>query len=135
RLKTKDQDPARLDCAIESPNLQTVDVATLPTDADALKVCFTRRVLGGTGEPSACNDAAYRDRLGETVKGYVRTNGFSELARRYALNLTNGRFLWRNRIGAEQVEVRVARLKEGRSVDSWTFDALAFPLRDMVEPP
>jgi CRISPR-associated protein Csy3 len=65
----------------------------------------------------------------------VRTNGFSELARRYALNLTNGRFLWRNRIGAEQVEVRVARLKEGRSVDSWTFDALAFPLRDMVEPP
>lgn len=135
RLKTKDQDPARLDAAIESPNLQTVDVATLPTDADTLKVCFTLRVLGGTGEPSACNDAAYRDRLVETVKGYVRTNGFSELARRYALNLTNGRFLWRNRIGAEQVEVRVARLKEGRSVDSWTFDALAFPLRDMVEPP
>ena len=29
RLKTKDQDPAKLDAAIENPNLQTVDVATL----------------------------------------------------------------------------------------------------------
>src|SRR5690625_7124196 len=27
RLKTKDQDPAKLDAAIEHPNLQTVDVA------------------------------------------------------------------------------------------------------------
>ena len=30
RLKTKDQDPAKLDAAIENPNLQTVDVAALP---------------------------------------------------------------------------------------------------------
>jgi CRISPR-associated protein Csy3 len=60
RLKTKDQDPAKLDAAIENPNLQTVDVATLPADADTLKVTFTLRVLGGVGEPSACNEAAYR---------------------------------------------------------------------------
>ena len=37
RLKTKDQDPAKLDAAIENPNLQTVDVATLPAD-DAASV-------------------------------------------------------------------------------------------------
>lgn len=49
RLKTKDQDPAKLDAAIENPNLQTVDVAALPLDADTLKVQFTLRVLGGTG--------------------------------------------------------------------------------------
>jgi len=47
RLKTKDQDPAKLDAAIENPNLQTVDVATLPPDADTLKVQFTLRVLAG----------------------------------------------------------------------------------------
>ncbi|MBW9253778.1 type I-F CRISPR-associated protein Cas7f/Csy3, partial [Acidithiobacillus ferriphilus] len=29
RLKTRDQDPAKLDAAIENPNLQTVDVAAL----------------------------------------------------------------------------------------------------------
>jgi CRISPR-associated protein Csy3 len=31
RLKTKDQDPAKLDALIENPNLQTVDVAALPS--------------------------------------------------------------------------------------------------------
>jgi len=65
RLKTKDQDPAKLDAAIENPNLQTVDVATLPHDADTLKAQFTLRVLAGTGTPSACNDATYRQRLGK----------------------------------------------------------------------
>ena len=55
RLKTSGQDPAKLDAAIQNPNLQTVDVAALPADADTLKVQFTLRVLGGTGRPSACS--------------------------------------------------------------------------------
>ena len=124
RLKTKDQDPAKLDAAIESPNLQAVDVATLPADADTLKVQFTLRVLPGTGQPSACNDASYRQKLTSTVAGYVQEHGFTELARRYATNLANGRFLWRNRIGAEQVEVTVARISDGQQSASWTFQAL-----------
>lgn len=37
----QDQDPAKLDASIQSPNLQTVDVATLPNDADTLRVRFT----------------------------------------------------------------------------------------------
>lgn len=134
RLKAKDQDPVKLDAAIENPNLQTVDVATLPADADTLKVQFTLRVLGNVGEPSACNDRAYRDRLVETVQGYVQDNGFAELARRYALNLANGRFLWRNRIGAEQAEVRVAQLKDGKPAATWEYDALSISLRDMDVP-
>ena len=126
RLKGGASDPAKLDAAIQSPNLQTVDVATLPADADTLKVQFTVRVLAGTGQPSACNDAAYRQKLLATVNGYVAQHGgFDELAKRYAANLANGRFLWRNRIGAEQVEVTVAQLKDGAPVASWTFDALS----------
>lgn len=135
RLKTKDQDPAKLDAAIENPNLQTVDVATLPADADTLKVRFTLRVLGGAGTPSACNNADYQTKLRETVKGYVDAHGFGELARRYACNIANGRFLWRNRIGAEQVEVQVAQLVDGQPAQSWTFDALALSLRDFEAPP
>lgn len=124
RLKGGATDPAKLDAAIQNPNLQTVDVATMPADADTLKVQFTLRVLAGTGQPSACNDAAYRQKLIATVGGYVQQNGFVELARRYAANLANGRFLWRNRIGAEQVEVTVAQLKDGKAATSWIFDAL-----------
>jgi CRISPR-associated protein Csy3 len=134
-LKTKDQDPAKLDAAIENPNLQTVDVATLPADADTLKVSFTLRVLGGAGTPSACNNADYQRKLQDTVKGYVEANGFAELARRYASNLANGRFLWRNRLGAEQVEVQVAQLVNGQPAQAWTFDALALSLRHFDAPP
>ena len=134
RLKTKDQDPAKLDAAIENPNLQTVDVATLPADADTLRLRFTLRVLGGTGKPSACNEANYRLKLHETIETYKLANGFGELAGRYAANLANGRFLWRNRIGAEQVEVRIARAIEGIPQQPWIFDSLQISLRDFVTP-
>jgi len=130
RLKTKDQDPAKLDAAIENPNLQTVDVATLPSDNDTLMVRFTVRVLAGAGIPSACNNAAYQAKLKGVVESYVSTYGFGALAQRYATNLANGRFLWRNRFGAEQVEVQVRVISKGDIQKSWVFDALASSLRD-----
>lgn len=129
RLKTKDQDPTKLDAAIANPNLQTVDVATLPANADTLKVRFTLRVLSGAGTPSACNSAPYQTKLLSTVKGYVDANGFTELAQRYAANLANGRFLWRNRVGAESVQVNVDQLKDGKAQKFWSFNALALDLR------
>lgn len=131
RLKTKDQDPAKLDAAIENPNLQTVDVAALPADADTLKVQFTLRVLAGAGTPSACNSAEYQAKLTQTVRSYVAAHGFAELANRYAANLANGRFLWRNRIGAERVQVHVARIKDGKADGLWSFDALGQHLRKL----
>ncbi|MFV0478332.1 MAG: type I-F CRISPR-associated protein Csy3 [Parahaliea sp.] len=124
RLKTKDQDAAKLDAAIENPNLQTVDVATLPADADTLKVEFTLRVLAGAGEPSACNNTDYRNRLAQTVQGYIEQYGFAELARRYAANLANARFLWRNRIGAESASVCIEQLQNAKPSQTWDFDAL-----------
>ena len=130
RLKTKEQDPAKLDAAIENPNLQTVDVAALPADADTLAVRFSLRVLDGAGIPSACNNADYQAKLKNAVTHYVETNGFETLARRYAHNLANGRFLWRNRIGAEQVEVQVKLLEQGAVAETWTFDALALSLKN-----
>jgi CRISPR-associated protein Csy3 len=129
RLKAKEQDPAKVDAAIENPNLQTVDVAALPSNADTLMARFTLRVLGGAGTPSACNNAEYQERLKQAVEGYVENHGFTELARRYAYNLANGRFLWRNRVGAEQVEVQIRRMERGEAADVWTFDALSLSLR------
>lgn len=130
RLKTKDQDPAKLDAAIQNPNLQTVDVATLPPDADTLRLCFNLRVLGGAGIPSACNNPDYQEVLKNTIGQYRQDSGFAELARRYAHNLVNGRFLWRNRMVAEQVEVEIRHLEQGKVTASWQFDALEWSLRD-----
>lgn len=134
RLKTKEQDPAKLDASIENPNLQTVDVATLPNDADTLKIRFTLRVLSGVGTPSACNNSDYLQKLQATVKGYVADHGFSALAYRYATNLANGRFLWRNRMGAEEIEVHVRHKKNGQDNSTWLFKAFDFSLRNFDAP-
>ena len=131
RLKTeKEQDPAKLDAQIQSPNLQTVDVATLPSTSDTLRVRFTVRVLQGVGHPSACNNSEYQNKLRKTVDEYKKEHGFGELAKRYAYNLANGRFLWRNRMGAEQIEVQICHKAKGEVVTSWKFDAHTFSLRD-----
>jgi len=134
RLKTKDQDPAKLDASIANPNLQTVDVAMLPNDVDTLRVRFTLKVLGGAGMPSACNNADYQQQLQSTVQQYIETNGFTELANRYAYNLANGRFLWRNRLGAEEIKVQVHHLKQGKRSESWSFNSLDFSQRDFALP-
>lgn len=134
RLGAKDQDPAKLDASIQAPNLQTVDVAALPNNADTLRVRFTLRVLGGVGVPSACNNVNYQEKLKSTIKQYAERHGLKELACRYAYNLANGRFLWRNRVGAEQVEVQIRLLQKGEEIQHWTFDAQSFSLRQFVAP-
>lgn len=134
RIPPKDMDPAKLDAKIENPNLQTVDVATLPSEVDTLQVRFTVRVLGGAGMPSACNSATYQQKLKTVVDGYASNPGFATLAQRYACNLANGRFLWRNRLGAEMVEVQVRHLQNGQAVKTWTFNALDFDLRRFEAP-
>ncbi len=129
RLKTKDQDPAKLDKQIESPNLQKVDVASLPPQADTLKLCFTLKVLKGVGTPSACNNLDYQKKLLEKVGEYESSEGYGFLACRYAANVANGRFLWRNRIGAECIQVRVNAQGSDGNTKSWVFDSLKMNLR------
>lgn len=121
-------DPAKLDAEVEKPNLQVVDAATLPMSADTLKVKFTLRVLGQVSKPSACNDAEYQRALQTAIDGYLSEHGCIEQAYRYACNLAGGRFLWRNRLGAEAIEVRV----EAAGGDTWTFDAYERALDDLT---
>ncbi len=90
-------DPAKLHAEIQKANLQRVDVAALPADADTLKMTFSLRVLGNLAVPSVCNDKNYQDALQTVIEGYITEQGFAELALRYATNLANARFLWRTR--------------------------------------
>ncbi|CAI1790910.1 CRISPR type I-F/YPEST-associated protein Csy3 [Serratia ficaria] len=129
RLKnTIASDPAKLDAEIQKPNLQTVDVAALPQNSDTLKVVFTLRVLGNLVTPSVCNDQEYQNALQAVIAGYIEEHGFGALAARYAENLANGRFLWRNRVGAEMVSVRVTGSK------TWEFNAHDYSLREFSQP-
>ncbi len=124
RQKTNIQnDPAKLNAELEKPNLQRVDVAALPFEKDTLRVNFSLRVLGNLEKPSACNEPAYEQALVQVVRGYAAKYNFIELSRRYSENLANGRFLWRNRVGAEQIEVRIRHIHRQQMQQEFVFDA------------
>lgn len=130
RLKNAiSSDPAKLDNEVQKANLQTVDAAALPTDDDTLKVVFTLRVLPDISMPSVCNSAEYQKKLCETIEGYLVKHKCEELAYRYACNLANGRFLWRNRVGAEQIEIHITT-PDNQSI---VFDAYEYPMREFPE--
>ncbi len=130
RLKAVlENDPAKLDAEVEKPNLQTVDHCALPAQFDTLKLQFTFKVLSGVEEPSACNLASFQQTYRSAVEAYIAETKFAELAKRYAVNLANARFLWRNRVGAESIEVVVTQLGSNEN-RSWTFDAKDVGLRD-----
>ncbi len=100
-------DPTKLDAETEKANLQTVDVATLNNDCDTLLIKWSCKVLPFTGKPNVCNNQSYQSKLLEVVSGYIQEHGIGALSLRYAANIANARWLWRNRIGAESVQVTV----------------------------
>jgi CRISPR-associated protein Csy3 len=121
-------DPVKLNAEVEKANLQTVDSCALDPDQDTLKLHFTLKVLGGVQQPSACNNALFKQSYSSAVRDYIGKEGFKELGKRYALNLANARFLWRNRVGAENIEVQVNALNKDNK-QSWVFDATQFSIR------
>jgi CRISPR-associated protein Csy3 len=100
-------DPLKLNAEVEKPNLQKVDSCALGESQDTLCVNFTLKVLGGIEKPSASNGRTFNESYPKVAQEYVERTGFKELAKRYATNIANARFLWRNRVGAEKVEVVV----------------------------
>lgn len=123
-------DPAKLNAEVEKPNLQRVDACALAMTQDTLKLSFTVKVLSNVETPSACNNAFFQQCYQQVAKDYIEKTGFRELARRYAMNIANARFLWRNRLGAENLEVQVQAGDK-----TWTFNSYDFSLKNFDENP
>lgn len=122
-------DPVKLDAEIEKANLQKVDSASLLEENDTLIVSWTCKVLPFDGKPNVCNDQAYQSKLLATVQGYLQEHGVKELAHRYATNIANARWLWRNRVGAEKITVSVT-YKIADKEHTLTFDAKNISVHD-----
>lgn len=100
------------------------DDANLPHDKNTLKVSFTLRIVGGIGKPFACNEPDFETAISDKVEGF-KDQSLKVLAKRYAYNIANGRFLWRNRVGAEEITITV-NTKESEA----KFNAYDFSLND-----
>jgi len=104
----------------EETNIQTVDHCSLSLEQDTLKLSFTLKILSNLEKPSACNSPEFHGYYTNLVANYKEKHGFKELAKRYATNIANARFLWRNRVGAENINVEVKALSN-ESEQVWSF--------------
>ncbi|MFZ3075980.1 MAG: type I-F CRISPR-associated protein Csy3 [Psychrobacter glacincola] len=107
-----------------NPVAASNDDANLPLEHDTLKLSFTLRIIGNLGLPFACNSPDFETAITARVNTFKDTDIMGELAKRYAYNIANGRFLWRNRVGAEDITVIVKINNE----DTLTFNAYDYSL-------
>jgi CRISPR-associated protein Csy3 len=101
------------------------DDANLPLRHDTLKVSFSLRVVGNLGAPFGCNSPVFSNAIKAKTTEFKQSEGFDTLASRYAYNIANGRFLWRNRVGAEDITIIV---KAGNN--TFKFNAYDFSLNE-----
>lgn len=117
-------DEEELQKQITEANLSWGDDASLNHKHDTLKVSFSLRVLSGIAKPSVCNDVSFEETFKAKISDYVES-GLPALANRYAYNIANGRFLWRNRVGALDVKVVVTHSSLAKPL---MFNSYDFPL-------
>ncbi len=117
---TKDADKDK-----PNPVSSDSDDANLPNDKDTLGVSFSLRVIGDLGIPFGCNDPDFTSAIKGKVESY-KGEGLKEIAFRYAYNIASGRFLWRNRVGAEKLCIQV-RINDAAPI---SFDGYDFPLNN-----
>jgi len=113
-------------------NIQQTETAKLDPEARGMSVSFGLNFLDLKDVIFACASskggkddvAGYRQTLLDFIAQAKNSEGLQEVGRRFARNIANGRWLWRNRQLAESIEVSVAR--DGETLA--TFPALAIPL-------
>lgn len=118
-----ESDPTKQKHNVTAANLQRADAAALPPESDTLRLSFSLRVLPGFNVPESCNNFEYEQHIAAVMQDYADRTGMAELAHRYAHNISSGRFFWRNRVGAEAIEIRVTH---GDQV--WVFDGEDFEI-------
>lgn len=100
--KQRDEGAIEKEMMAGDNNIQRVDSCHLPADADTFELRFTLKFLANANGPEACEGAEFREDLESIAQAYAEKDGFTVLAERYLANLLNGRFLWRNRYGAQR---------------------------------
>lgn len=119
----------------EVSNIQITDSAKLQPGAVGLVVRFGLRFINLDDALFACapgkEDSAediklLRTSLSEFLGKAKDSDGLLDVARRYARNIANGRFLWRNRVIAEAVSISV---RDGLT-DIASSDGLSVPLHE-----
>lgn len=118
-------------------NIQQTESAKVDVEAVALVVRFSLSMLDMGDALHSCSaaDKAEGRNLRASVEYFIdrakQSDGLYNVALRYARNIANGRWLWRNRQLASSIEITVTR-RNGEAIAA--FDALALPLNKFDSP-
>lgn len=113
-------------------NIQETDTAKLDVNAKGMQVEFSIRFLDIADTLSSCapgkgDDAQLIDEFKSSLNHFITkaksSKGVQEIALRYARNIANGRWLWRNRTIAQRAVIHVSFDNTALS-----FDATRIPL-------
>ena len=123
------KDPLKINAEVQKANLQQVENCYLQLENDTLVLNFSVKILSGLEKPCSCNDQKFLKLLKEKSALYFTEEKYKEIGIRYAYNIANGRFFWRNRLSCEKIEVRV---KTGS--DNFVFNSLDLSLQNFDNP-
>lgn len=133
----------------EVSNVQHTESAKLATGADHLVVEFEVRFLDLDHVLFACAPGksdtmdeinGFKAALKHFIQQAKTSPGLHEVALRYVRNIVNGRWLWRNRVSAERIEIQVGIVSPGAEgaarqlTQPLTFQALDYPLNRFDQP-
>jgi len=119
----------------EVSQIQTTDSAKLAPESVGMQVRFDVRFIDLDSSLFACAPGKedkiedlqlLRSSLSDFISRAKAGSGLQEVSCRYARNIANARFLWRNRVVARAVRVVV----KDSSSEVGSFDALTIPLHD-----
>lgn len=95
----------------------------LEAEQNVIIFSFSLKITGGLKYPAACNNEIFRQRYQAVITDYLEREHCREPARRYAHNIACGRFLWRNLVGAEHIEVVVDNLSAEKNSSGYLMHA------------
>jgi CRISPR-associated protein Csy3 len=97
--------------------IQITESAKTSTDANGLSVKFAITPLDLRNALFGCNEPDYRASVNAFIDSIVGSESLAELSRRYARNVLNGRWLWRNRVLSDNLAVSVT-WSNGQAISS-----------------
>lgn len=98
-------------------NIQTTETAKTGSDSEVVFVTFDMKFLSIKDGMHSCTNVGKKNdsKLGDTMKNMynffmekaIGSKGMEEISKRFARNILNGRWLWRNRTMASTIKITV----------------------------
>lgn len=111
-------------------NPQRTESAKTEADANGLIVKFSLTTIDLRHSVYACSEPQWKSAVLGFVERYEDSEELRELCRRYARNVLNGRWLWRNRLLGRSITIQATSTKYQKTIE---IDALKVPFNSFVE--